>query len=95
MFNTFSSENIMINQNIVRFTRSVALRASSVITLDTGDNPVSAREAAEVQRDLDEIMKFVRLAVKERPGSEYREALEDRAWQCWQHCYKWGSFTFE
>ena len=85
----------MINQNIVRFSRTVALRANSRITLEVEDNPTSEQYGGEIQRDLDEIMKFVRLAVKERPGSEYREALEDRAWQCWQHCYKWGSPTIE
>jgi hypothetical protein len=86
----------MINQNIVRFTRSVALRADSRITLEVEDNPTSEQYMGEIQRDLDDLMRFVRLAVKERPGSEYREALEDRAWGCYQHLQLWGgSFTFE
>lgn len=85
----------MIDQDTVSLTRTVALRADSVVTLDMGDTPVSAREAAEIQKDLDDVMKYVRLAVKERPGSEYREALEDRAWQCYQHLHGWGSLSFE
>ncbi len=86
----------MINQNIVRFTKTVALRADSVITLDTGDYPVSALEAAEIQRDLNDVLKYVRLALTARPGTEYREALEDRAWRCYQHLHGWGgSLSFE
>jgi hypothetical protein len=94
MFNTFLKENKMINQNIVRLTKTVALRADSKITLDL-EGEIAALEAAAIQREVDDLMKYVRLAVKERPGSEYREALEDRAWRCYQHLHGWGSLSFE
>jgi hypothetical protein len=95
MFNTFSRENKMIDQNIVRFTKTVVLRVDSKITLDTGDYPLSAQDGIEIQRDLDDLLKYVRLAVKARPGTLYREALEDRAWRCYQHLHGWGSLSFE
>ena len=95
MFNTFLKGNKMIDQDTVNLTKTVALGSNSVVTLDTGDYPLTAQDALEIQKEVDDLLKYVRLAVKERPGTEYREALEDRAWQCYQHLHGWGSLSFE
>jgi hypothetical protein len=85
----------MVNQNIVRFTKTISLRADSVVTLEVEDNPTSEQYRGEIQKEVDDLLRFVRLAVKARPGSEYREALEERAWRCYQHLQGWGSLSFE
>jgi hypothetical protein len=96
MFNTFLKEKIMVNQNIVRMTRTVSLRADSKITLEIEDNPVAVRYAAEIQKEVDDLLRFVRLAVKARPGSKYHKTLKNKTWHCYQAIQGWrGSLTFE